>query len=266
MHLRLPRAESQAERRLIKEPDISIFAAALSATLPWACPTSAHHCGWRGSTRRTLSSLIPDQRPPAHSRRWQTNSIGDAEGRRRKVTALAFQQSLDDSKNNNDPVRTCLTHTHNKPHKQAVYAALPCAREGVLHSGLQPESVRETVFGEEKETYFYWASLSLSLVSSNKERGKFKGKRRVGPWRWRLTLPRRWRTKSVRAPSSSSSLLTFKPTWALFTLRFEADCKLHVLISLVTVAYAYFNHAHVFHPPLPALSLCCCLWLPAAIC
>lgn len=71
------------------------------------------------------------------------------------MTALAFQQSLDDSKNNNDPVRTCLTHTHNKPHKQAVYAALPCAREGVLHSGLQPESVRETVFGEEKETCFY---------------------------------------------------------------------------------------------------------------
>lgn len=159
-----------------------------------------------------------------------------------------------------------VSHTHNKPHKQAVYAALPCVREGVLHSGLQPESVRETVFGEKKETDFYWASLSLSLVSSNKERGKIKGKRRNGPWRWRLTLPNRWRTKSFRAPSSSfSSLLTLKPTWALFTLCFEAACKLHVLISLVTVAYAYFNHAHVFHPPLPALSLCCCLWLLAAI-
>lgn len=69
--------------------------------------------------------------------------------------------------------------------------------------------------------------------------------------------------QSLSAHSSSPSallfsflpLLTFNPTWALFTLCFEADCKLHVLISLVTVAYAYFKQGCVFvHLFLPFLS------------
>lgn len=144
------------------------------------------------------------------------------------------------------------------------------SQECVLHFGLQPEHMKENIFGKErkkkrKETYFLRTSLSLSLSSKFEERGKIKGECRDGLWRWRLAPPMRWRTKSLQAHSSSSPfsflllLLTFNPTWALFTLCFEADCKLHVLISLVTVAYTYFNHRCVFHPPLPALSLCSCL-------
>lgn len=147
-----------------------------------------------------------------------------------------------------------------------VYSTLPSLYECVLHFGLQPEHMKENVLGKEKKkTYFHRTSLSLSLSSKFEERGKIKGECSDGLWRWRLAPPRRWRTKSLRAPLSSSPfsffllLLTFNPTWALFTLCFEADCKLHVLISLVTVAYTYFKHRCVFHPPVTALSLCSCL-------
>lgn len=37
------------------------------------------------------------------------------------------------------------------------------------------------------------------------KRGRIKGKWGDGPWQWNLTLQRRWRTKSSRAPSSSIS-------------------------------------------------------------
>lgn len=57
--------------------------------------------------------------------------------------------------------------------------------------------------GKKIETYFCWTSLSLSL--SSEVWREIKGEQSDGPWRWRLAPPRRWRTESLRAPSSSSS-------------------------------------------------------------
>lgn len=113
-----------------------------------------------------------------------------------------------------------------------VYSALLSLYMCMLHFGPQQAHMKEKV--KEKKTYFHRAPLSLSLSSKFEEREKIKGEWSDGLWQGRLAPPRRWRTKSLEAPSS---------------------CKLHVLISLVTVIYAYFNQRCAFYPPLPALSL-----------
>lgn len=74
-------------------------------------------------------------------------------------------------------------------------------------------------------------------------------------------------------PPLHTTLLLFlffflNPTPALFTLGFEVDCELYLLIPIVTVAYAYFAmHMGFFpppHPPLPAPSPSArCPWQPA---
>lgn len=84
------------------------------------------------------------------------------------MAVLVFQQSLDDNKNNNDPERTFgLTHTRHAPNTpqtrhpfaitaemqgdHPVYSAL--LSECVLHFGLPPEYMKETVFGKEKNIF-----------------------------------------------------------------------------------------------------------------
>lgn len=43
------------------EADISIFTVALSAALPWACPATTHHHGWKRGAHCPLSSLTADR-------------------------------------------------------------------------------------------------------------------------------------------------------------------------------------------------------------
>lgn len=69
--LQLPWTEYHAKHHLIKESDISIFTGALSATLPWACPTSTHQNGRRGNTH-CHSSYLPKERRPIH---WDNKQI-----------------------------------------------------------------------------------------------------------------------------------------------------------------------------------------------
>lgn len=88
----------------------------------------------REHTHGALSSLIQDQRLPAHSQRQQTNSIVQLE-RIRQKWPLVFQQSLDDSKANNGLERTCgpahvisaITARTDDP----VYSTLPSLYECV---------------------------------------------------------------------------------------------------------------------------------------
>lgn len=100
---------------------------------------------------------------------------------------------------------------------------------------------------ERKKKHFYWTSLSVSLSWRLEERGEIKGERSDGLWWWRLTPREKVKDKvspsSLPPPPFSTYCLLPNPASALFTLCFEADCKLHVLISPVTVAY--FNRRRV---------------------
>lgn len=86
------------------------------------------------------------------------------------MATLVFQQSLDDSKNNNDTERTCGgTHTHAEDDTHLtrhilllfgggggcypVYSALLCLYDCVLHSGHMKETVCEKEKKKKKATF-----------------------------------------------------------------------------------------------------------------
>lgn len=160
---------------------------------------------------------------------------------------------------------TCAITRRDDP----VYSTLPSLYECVLHFGLQLEHIKENVFGKEKKRekkyIFPEHHYHCHWAASWKREGRSKASAEMasggGDWPHRRGEGQSLYELPCHPPPFSFLLLllTFNPTWALFTLCFEADCKLHVLISLVTVAYTYFNYRCVFHPPLPALSFCSCL-------
>lgn len=132
------------------------------------------------------------------------------------------------------------------------YCAVCCTKS----CGLK---VEKRVFGNEKIKKEFLLNIIVAVVGEYqwRERREIKGWRSLWQWR-RLTLPRRWRTKSFRAPCPSSppphhafsfSFFFLNPTSALFTLGFEVDCVLYLLIPIVTVAYAYFAMHMFFFPP-----------------
>lgn len=186
------------------------FSVALSATLPWAHPSSTHSRGWRGNTHCAPPSLIPDWGPAAHSRDNKQIQLARRRGDRQEWPRWSFNNPWTTVKIIMTQRGHVEAHTHAEDDTHLtrhilllfggggggcypVYSALLCLYDCVLHSGHMKETVCEKE-KKKKSHIFTEHHCHCHWTASLKREGEIKGEWSDGLWRCRLTLPRRWRT------------------------------------------------------------------------
>jgi len=110
-------------------------------------------------------------------------------------------------------------------------------------------------YSEKEECLLFLRRASFADVIEFGEReGEIKGGWSDGLWRWRGGEGQRLSEPTLRPSSSSSCLLSTQPGLCS-PGALKQTCPPRVLITFVTVVYAYFLHRRVLHPPPRALSL-----------
>ena len=257
MRLLLLCTEEQAECCFKTEPDISIFTVVLSATLVWTCPTSTHHCDWRINTHTHLTQC---------HHLYVTEDCWSSQGNHKQVKLEwnygdkhNWQHWAFLSKMNSKIIAQREHMTSHTPNVPSTYQLRYNSRNNSLFCTAVFKKVcialRTIFWTHERKGIF---SQNIIINVTEQQVWSEKEDQRQMEW-WPLVVETRPDEK-VKDKVYQSFLLLFPPssfsTFCLLstqprlrlTLCFEANCKPHVLISLVTVAY--FNCRYSVLPAL----------------